>query len=110
MKCFSVYKTVFSWQCYRFLNAENGLLKHTTSSYAKKFWIYITIMLSRFLILQLPEKDNKIIVINEHHGPAAVDIAGLILIIVSWVLMLNTSLKDYNKIRDTISVKWRCIF
>lgn len=64
----------------------------------KRFRIYIIILIAGFIIILLPDNDNRIISLNEHHGPSITDFIGITLIVPVWLLMLIESIKQYRKI------------
>lgn len=64
----------------------------------KRFRIYIIILIAGFIIILLPDNDNRIISLNKYHGPSITDFTGMALIISVWLLMLIESIKQYRKI------------
>lgn len=51
----------------------------------KTAWILFLIFVLGLIILLLPDNNKPLLRFNKSHGPSAVDLAGLILMFVSWL-------------------------
>jgi hypothetical protein len=49
-------------------------------------WILIVVFITGMIILLLPDNSPPAIRLNEQHGPSFVDLAGLSLILLSWLV------------------------
>jgi len=53
----------------------------------KTFWILFVVFLAGLIILILPDNDEPpVIKLNKAHGPSPVDLAGLLLMLGSWLV------------------------
>jgi len=53
----------------------------------KTFWILFVVFLAGLIILILPDNDEpSVIKLNKAHGPSSVDLAGLLLMLGSWLV------------------------
>lgn len=55
------------------------------------FRVYIVIIIVGFILLLLSETEKVLVTVNDYHGPSSIDIAGLFLIILCWVMMFITT-------------------
>ncbi len=65
----------------------------------KSHWFLSGIFLAGLIILMLPDKGSAIIRFNELHGPSFLDIAGLVLISISWVMGLIIIIKNWKGVK-----------
>jgi hypothetical protein len=64
----------------------------------RDFWIYMGIVFLGVIVVALPDDDNRIFSISDSHGPALMDLAGLTLVLVPWLLLATIAL-----------IKWRAV-
>jgi hypothetical protein len=65
-------------------------------------WISLALFLIGICILLLPDNGKQIIVLNENHGPSAIDLLGLGLIMIAWLLICFIVIKSWKQIQTMI--------
>ena len=67
-----------------------------------KKWILLILFIAGLVIVLLPDSGAPVIVLNQRHGPSFQDLAGLALIVISWVLSSIIVVKKWKVIRSKI--------
>jgi len=52
----------------------------------RTFWILFVVFVAGLIILLLPDNGTAVIKLNKAHGPSSVDLAGLMLMLGSWLV------------------------
>ena len=68
----------------------------------KTRWIWLVIFLAGLLILLLPDSGPPIIEFNNMHGPSMLDLAGIVLIVSSWIASSLMTASRWNQIKKKI--------
>jgi hypothetical protein len=63
------------------------------------FWLCVLMFIAGVVIVALPDNNERVFSFNESHGPALLDVAGLVFVMASWSFMMIYAL-----------VKWRNVF
>jgi len=64
----------------------------------KTHWILLTIFVTGLIILLLPDNHTPVIRLNQKHGPSFLDLAGLVLILTSWLISTIIVIKHWKQI------------
>jgi hypothetical protein len=64
----------------------------------KNRWILIIVFVTGLIILLMTDNDIPVISLNERHGPSFPDLAGLVLILASWLASTIVVVKRWNQV------------
>ena len=59
-------------------------------------WLLLIIFFSGLVILLLPDKSRSVVQLNKEHGPSVSDLAGLFLILFSWLISTIFIVKTWS--------------
>jgi hypothetical protein len=62
------------------------------------FWFYMLLVVIGFLLVALPDNNNRVFSLSENHGPSFLDAAGLVLALVPWTIMGIVALLGWGKV------------
>jgi hypothetical protein len=62
------------------------------------FWLYMLMVAIGFLIIALPDSDNRLFSVSENRGPSLLDAAGLTLALLPWLIMGVTAVSQWRKV------------
>ena len=65
-------------------------------------WIFLLLFLGGLFILLLPDSANRVFQFNRAHGPSAMDIVGLALILIAWIYSCILIVNNWNKIMSKV--------
>jgi hypothetical protein len=68
----------------------------------REFWIYCAFVVLGIIVVALPDNDNRLFSLSEKHGPSRLDIAGLVMVIVPWIMLTLSALRKWRIVLYTL--------
>jgi hypothetical protein len=62
-------------------------------------WLILLVFIAGLIILLLPDKSKPLIELNRSHGPSFIDIVGLALMFISWIICLLDIIKNWRQLK-----------
>ena len=66
-------------------------------------WIAVALLVVGVVLVALPDTNDRIFTLSPQHGPAAVDLAGSVLLCAAWVLLLVSTAGPWRRVRAVLS-------
>jgi hypothetical protein len=62
----------------------------------REFWIYVSIILVGIVIVALPDNDIRVFDTSDKHGPAWLDVIGLLMVMIPWLILAIGALAKWR--------------
>ena len=67
-----------------------------------KAWIFLLLFVAGLIVLLLPDNGNRILTLNEKHGPSLQDLIGLGMMLIAWLYSCLVIIKNVQYLRKKL--------